>query len=126
MLVLLILPFFRPTTNPGSERPTRAFNGIRFSRALRENLGMQLSKLDFKQLKSVQIGAIPLKESLKARQNKLIDGFSIKEFITTNYEPLRAKITEIAMEAAKRYHEFFLRAFFKRLTHWPVFTLAHF
>ena len=44
-----------------------------------------------------------MKETLKALINKQIDEFSIKDFVVKNFEPLKAKMTELALAAAQRY-----------------------
>jgi hypothetical protein len=91
------------TSKPNSARPTRAFDSIRFSRALKENLEIQFTGFNFQEFKPVQIGAPKMKETLKALINKQIDEFSIKDFVVKNFEPLKAKMTELALAAAQRY-----------------------
>jgi hypothetical protein len=50
----------------------------------------------------IQVGAVKLKQSLKSLISKQIDEFPLVDFIFTNYEPLKAKITEMAISVAQK------------------------
>jgi hypothetical protein len=43
-----------------------------------------------------------MKEALKVLMNKQIDAFPIKDFVVKNYEPLKAKMSDLAVQVAKR------------------------
>jgi len=51
---------------------------------------------------SIQVGGVKLKESLKLLLNKQIDDFPIVDFIVTNFEPLKARISELAITVAQK------------------------
>jgi len=50
----------------------------------------------------IQVGGVKLKESLKLLLNKQIDDFPIVDFIVTNFEPLKARISELAITVAQK------------------------